>query len=64
MTDMTKEGEKIHAYWVVLTALYVVMGKMTRAKAQKKALDVITEEYGEETLMKEFELEVNGNPVK
>ena len=61
---MTKLGEKIHAYWVALTALYVVMGKMTRAKAQKKALDVITEEYGEETLMKEFELEVNGNPAK
>ena len=53
---MTKEGEKIHAFWYCLVAIKVVMGKMTRAKAEREAYIVIVEKYGEETLRKEFEL--------
>lgn len=64
MTDMTKEGEKIHAYWHALVALFVVLGKMTRKRAEKEAYKKIVEQFGEDTLMKEFELDVNGNPVK
>jgi hypothetical protein len=64
MTDMTKEGEKIHAYWYAMVALFVVLGKMTRNRAMKEAYKLIAEEFGEDTLMKEFELDINGNPAK
>ena len=64
MTDMTKEGEKIHAYWYAMVAIFVVLGKMTRNRAMKEAYKLIAEEFGEDTLMKEFELDINGNPAK
>ena len=53
---MTKEGEKIHAFWYCLVAVKVVLGKMPRAKAEREAYDVIVKRYGEEKLRKEFEL--------
>ena len=61
---MTDEGKKIHAYLYALVALFVVLGKMTRKRAEKEAYKKIVEQFGEDTLMKEFELDVNGNPVK
>ena len=61
---MTDEGKKIHAYWYALVALFVVLGEMTRKRAEKEAYKKIVEQFGEDTLMKEFELDVNGNPVK
>ncbi len=64
MTDMTKEGEKIHAYWYAMVALFVVLGKMTRNRAMKEAYKLIAEEFGEDTLMKEFGLDINGNPAE
>lgn len=53
---MTKEGEKIHAFWYCLVAVKVVLGKMPKAKAEREAYNVIVEKYGEDTLRKEFEL--------
>jgi hypothetical protein len=53
---MTKEGEKIHAFWYCLVAMKVVLGKMSKAKAEREAYDFIVEKYGEERLRKEFEL--------
>lgn len=61
---MTDEGKKIHAYWYALVAIFVVLGKMTRKRAEKEAYKKIAEQFGEDTLMKEFELDINGNPVK
>ena len=53
---MTEEGKKIHAFWYALVAIHHVLGKMSVAKAEKKAYDRIVELYGEEKLRKEFEL--------
>ena len=53
---MTEKGAKIHALWICLTALYCVSGKMTRRKAERKAYRDIVEQYGEETLKREFEI--------
>lgn len=47
-----------------MVALFVVLGKMTRKRAEKEAYKKIVEQFGEDTLMKEFELDINGNPVK
>ncbi len=54
---MTEKGEKIHAYWFVLVATFVVLEKMTRKAAERKAYDIIVKEYGETTLMKELQPE-------
>lgn len=64
MTEMTEKGEQIHAFWYALVAIFVVLGKMTRKRAEKEAYKKIVEEFGEDTLMKEFELDINGNPLK
>lgn len=61
---MTDDGKRIHAGWFVLTAVFVVCGKMTRKKAEKEAYKIIVEEYGEDALIKEFELDINGNPAE
>jgi len=53
---MTEKGKTIHAYWCALTAIFVVIGKMTRKKAEKEAYKMIVDRYGEETLVKEFAL--------
>ena len=61
---MTDKGEKIHAYWHVMVAMFVVLEKMTRKLAEREAYKIIVEQYGEDTLMKEFELDINGNQNK
>lgn len=61
---MTEKGKKIHAYWFVLVAIFAVFEKMSRKKAEKEAYKIIVEQYGEDTLLKEFELDGNGNPAK
>ena len=53
---MTAEGEKIHALWKCMVALYVVLGKMTRGRAETKAYNELVAMYGEETLIKELEI--------
>ncbi len=53
---MTEKGEKIHAYWYCLVALNVVLCKKNRKQAEKEAYDILVEQYGEDTLKKEFEL--------
>jgi len=61
---MTDKGEKIHAYWYAMVAIFVVLKKMTRKRAEREAYKIIVEQYGEDTLMKEFELDINGNQNK
>lgn len=61
---MTDKGKEIHAFWYGMVAMFVVLGKMTRKKAQKEAYKIIEEEYGEDTLKKEFELDINGNSAE
>ena len=53
---MTEQGQKIHAYWYTLVAMKVVLEGMSSAKAEREALNIIIEEYGEDTLRKEFKL--------
>ena len=60
---MTEKGEQIHAFWHTLVAMNVVLGGMTRRKAEKEAYKVIEEEYGEETLIKEFEINKDGKRI-
>ena len=61
---MTTIGKEIHALWICLVAVHVVCGKMTRHRAEKEAYKEIVEQFGEDTLMKEFEIDANGNPIK
>lgn len=61
---MTEVGKKIHAAWYVMTAFNVVCGKMRQGEAEREALKSIIKIYGEETLRKEFELDINGNQNK
>lgn len=53
---MTEKGEQIRAFWQCMVAVYVVLGKMTRGKAEKKAYNELVAMYGEETLIKELEI--------
>lgn len=53
---MTEQGKKIYALFVCLTALNVVLGKMTRKAAEKQAYKDILNQYSEETLIKELEI--------
>ncbi|MBQ9660727.1 MAG: hypothetical protein IJV37_05625 [Bacteroidales bacterium] len=53
---MTKTGEEIHALWYVLTAIFVAIGGVSKAKAERKALEEIVKIYGENTLRKELEI--------
>ena len=53
---MTAKGEQIHALWKCMVALYVVLGKMTRGRAETKAYNELVAMYGEETLIKELEI--------
>ncbi|MBO6168520.1 MAG: hypothetical protein J6O51_00960 [Bacteroidales bacterium] len=54
---MTQKGEQIHALWLCLTAVHVVLGKMRREQAEKLAYKEILDKYGEETLIKELEID-------
>lgn len=53
---MTEEGKKMHAFWYVSVAMYVVLGKMKRGAAEKKATNDLVELYGEEKVKKELEI--------
>ena len=53
---MTEKGKQIHAFWKCMVAVYVVLGKMTRGRAETKAYNELVAMYGEETLKKEFEI--------
>lgn len=53
---MTAKGEQIHAFWKCMVAVYVVLGKMSRGRAETKAYNELVAMYGEETLRKELEI--------
>ena len=54
---MTEKGKQMHAFWYVCVAMYVVLGKMTRKKAEEKAYKDLLELYDEETIKKELEID-------
>lgn len=58
---MTERGQSIHALWLCLVAVYVVLGKMTRKRAEEKAYKDIVEKFGEETLAKEIGIDEISN---
>ena len=47
---MTEEGKRIYDYWFVLVAVNVVLGKMSRKKAEREAYKEIVNTYGEDYL--------------
>ena len=40
-----------------MVAVFATAGKMNRKKAEKEAYKILVERYGEDYLMKEFEIE-------
>lgn len=54
---MTEKGKQMHAFWHATVAIYVVLGKMTRKKAEEKAYKDLLELYDEETIKKELEID-------
>lgn len=58
---MTERGKSIHAFYTCLVAIHVVMGKMTRKRAEKLAYKTVVEKFGEETLIKELEIDEISN---
>lgn len=55
---MTDEKDKVHAFFVALTAAHMVCGNMTRKKAEKKAYKKLVDTYGEEYLEELFKDEI------
>jgi len=54
---MTEKGKQMHAFWYACVAIHVVLGKMTRKKAEEKAYKELLELYDEETIKKELEID-------
>lgn len=54
---MTENAKRLHAYWFAMVAILATAGKMSRKKAEKEAYKILVEQYGEDYLMKEFEIE-------
>ena len=53
-----EEKDKIHVFFVALTAVNAVCGKMTRNKAERKAYKHLVDMYGEEYLEELFKDEI------
>ena len=53
---MTQKGEQIHAFWLCMVAVGVVLGKKTRKKAEQEAYQELLTLYDEETIIRELEI--------